>query len=404
MIAYRHLPAASHINYLIHVFLTQTRNHLVNELSWIEISRDNLAYNLSKLSQRAGGIDRICAVVKGNAYGHGLELIAGLCHESGVEAFAVYNPDEAIAVRETVGPAALIMLLGFAPAESIAQLAQANIECLLLNKSRLPTIHDQIPDGHKLHIHLKIDTGMNRFGLQPKELTEFLHALKNYPKLKLTGAATHYANAWNLEDKSYAQNQYAAYQRALNSLGEINGQLRYRHVSNSGGLLVHPTTTLSFARTGISIYGYYPNRALKEHFDNDLQLKPVLSFRSRVVSVKLMEEGEFAGYDITFQAKRKTRIALVPIGYSDGFPFAHSDQGAFVLIRGQQVPLVGRVNMNALLLDITDLDHVALGDTVTMLGNDGDVSVSVWDWMQWGTPHLYESLTKLRPGLPRHIV
>lgn len=378
---------------------------LIEELTWIEISKRNLFHNVESLAKKAGGIQKLCAVVKGNAYGHGIEVVAPLCAAAGITRFAVYHVDEALRLRKLVGDHALIMLMGFAPKSSIKALVDHCIDCLLLNKNRLEEIHDQIPHEDQLNIHLKIDTGMNRFGVQPEAIHPFLSELKKYPKINLTGVASHFANSWDMDDKSYANGQFQTFKEAMDSLGEeLNGQIKYRHISNSAALFVHDYATLSFVRTGICLYGYYPSRNLKEAFDNQVNLKPILSLRSKVVSIKHMEIGEYAGYDITFKAERRTKIALAPVGYSDGFPFAHSDQGAYVLIRGKRVPLIGRVNMNALLLDVTDVPAVAMGDQVTLIGEDGQESISVWEWMNWGTPHLYESLTKLRFGLTKIVV
>ena len=388
----------------IHVFLTQTTTNLEQDLAWIEISRTHLSHNLFKLAERAGGIGRLCGVVKGNAYGHGIEKVVPLMSDYGITTFAVYHAEEAFRVRKLVGEDALVILLGFAPTHLVGELVESRIECLLLNRERLPEVHQQIPEGHQLNIHLKIDTGMNRFGLQPTEIPEFLKEIKKYPRLNVTGAASHFANSWNIVDKSYKHYQSQGFEDALSALGELNGKLKYRHISNTAALLVHERDNYSFVRAGIGIYGYYPSMKVKEACDRELSLKPVLSFRSRIVSIKDMEVGEFAGYDITFQAERRTRIALAPVGYSDGFPFAHSDKGAYVLIHGRRVPLIGRVNMNALLLDVTDLPDTKLGDVITLLGSDGDESITVWDWLEWGTPHLYEALTKLRFGLPRYVV
>jgi alanine racemase len=377
---------------------------LEQDLTWIEISRNHLSYNLNALADQVGGMDRICAVVKGNAYGHGIELMVPLLTENGVRTFAVYHTEEAIRTRKLAGPDALVILLGFAPTHLIPELVFHQIECLLLNRERLQEIHEGVPEGRHLNMHLKIDTGMNRFGLQPSEIKDFLLEIENYPRLSITGAASHFANSWNISDPSYASFQSRGFKDALASLGELNGRIKHRHISNTAALMVHTDQVYSFVRVGIGLYGYYPNEEVKMVFYDKLNLRPILSFKSRIVSVKNMNVGEYAGYDITFQAKRQTKIALAPLGYSDGFPFAHSDKGAYVLIHGRRVPLIGRVNMNALLLDVTDLERVGLGDVITLIGSDGDESITVWDWMSWGTPHLYESLTKMRFGLPRYVV
>ena len=377
---------------------------LREELTWIEISKENVCHNVNVLSRQAGGVNKLCAVVKGNAYGHGIETMTPLLYNAGIKKFAVYHADEAFRVREVLGDDVLIVLLGFAAVSDIKLLAEMHIECLLLNKGRLNEIHQELASGLELSIHLKIDTGMNRFGLQPAQIPAFLAELKKYPSLKLTGAASHFANAWNLTDKTYTIRQNEKFEKALQGLTQVNGQLKYQHISNSAALLVHEDVDFTFARVGICLYGYFPGKEVKDTFKTKLDLKPVLAFKTKIVSIKQMEVGEHAGYDITFQAKRKTKIALAPVGYSDGFPFAHSDQGAFVLIHGYRVPLIGRVNMNALLLDVTDLEHVDLADTVTLIGKDGDEEITVWDWLEWGTPHLYEALTSLRNGLPRMAV
>lgn len=374
------------------------------ELSWIEISQENLLHNVQVLSHAAGGLTRFCAVVKGNAYGHSIDVIVPLLHEAGVTKYAVYHPEEALQIRRLVGGEALIMLLGFAEQRIVPDLVTANIQCLLLNVDRLKLLHDAVPEGEILSIHVKIDSGMNRFGLPMEVLPEFVEMVRKLPRVRLTGAASHFANAWNLDDRSYAEEQHDKYKQALASLAAVNGALVHKHMCNTSGLLNHPDCIYSFARVGIGLYGYYPSKSMKDQFDDQLNLRPVLGFKTRIVSLKQINTGDFAGYDIAFQAKRPTTIALAPAGYSDGFPFAHSDKGAFVLVNGQRAPLIGRVNMNAIFFDVTDIPNLEKGDEVTILGRDGADEISVWDWMEWGTPHLYESLTKIRANLPRRLV
>ncbi len=377
---------------------------MTDKLTWIELSRKNVEHNLHLLANKAGGVDKICAVVKGDAYGHGIDKMVTILSSLGIMKFAVYHPEEAFKVRAIAGPQALIILLGFADNAYISLLARNQIQCLLLNRDRLKSIHAAIPNEEILSIHLKVDTGMNRFGLAAHEIPRFVEEIKSLPKIQLTGAATHYANAWNLTQTSYARMQQSNFDKALNALKSVNGQLVHCHINNTAALFNYPETTFSFVRSGIGIYGYFPSIDMRNKYLPDNPLKPILSFKSRIVSLRGLKVGEHAGYDISFEAKRPTRIALAPVGYSDGFPFAHSETGAFVLIHGQRVPLIGRVNMNAIFMDVTDLEGVNKGDVVTILGSDGESSVSVYDWMDWGTPHLYESLTKLRSGICRIVV
>jgi len=377
--------------------------NLTEELAWIEISESRLTHNISKIASLLNGVEHVCAVVKGNAYGHGIKTMVPLMMKNGIQKFAVYHPEEAFEVRKAGGADCLIILLGYAPKALIPLLSQHHIDCMLLNPSRIQEIQECVPEDSILHMHLKIDTGMARFGITPNELPNFLSELKSVTKIRLTGAATHFANAWNMADGTYARQQHEKFIKAVDVIESEYGALTHIHIDNTAGVFNFPEYKCSFARVGIGLYGYYPTLELKSHFERAVQLKPILAYRTRVVSLKWLKAGEYAGYDITFKAERPTRIALAPIGYSDGFPFAHSDKGTFVIINGHRTSLIGRVNMNAIFLDVTDVDDVVLGSVITLLGQDVDQKISAWDWLEWGTPHLYEALTSLRASLPKIV-
>lgn len=370
----------------------------------LEISKQSVQHNIAAFTRIVGNIHRLCAVVKGNAYGHGIEAIVPLMYEVGVRRFAVYHGEEALRVRQLTDPNVQIILLGYAEDYLWPELVRARIECLLIDSNRIADIDRLLPRDTFALVHLKIDTGMNRFGIKPDEVPTLMKRLDQYPRFKLCGVASHFAESWNLEDSRFTKEQIARFDSVERIVRNHQVKLMYRHMANTAGALCHKESILSFARVGIGLYGYYPQLALKHRFDEEWHLQPVLAFRSKLVSVKHMDQGDRAGYDLSFTAERNTKIALAPVGYSDGFPFAHSDRGSYVLIRGRKARLIGRVNMNAILLDVTDIPDAAVGDRVTLLGRDGDREISVWHWMQWGTPHLYESLSKLRADLPRRTV
>ena len=370
----------------------------------IEISEQAVRHNVTVFARLTNSLNRICAVIKGDAYGHGIELMTEILLDAGITKFAVFQPEEALTVRKLVGPDAMILILGYAELDRWPALVEADIQCVLFDATRLASLHELIPEGQVAKCHLKVDTGMNRFGLMPGDVPDFVEQVVQYANIELTGVATHFANAWDLEDPSFTKHQIKVFESVESALTKQYGKIIYRHLANTAGVIAHSEAILSFARVGIGIYGYYPNRDLKEKFDHKLQLRPALSFYTALCSIKPLQKGDRAGYDLTFEAKRDTLVGLVPIGYSDGFPFSHSESGAFVLIRQRRVPLIGRVNMNALLLDVTDVPEVQVGDRVTILGRDGDRRITVWNWMDWGALHLYECLTKISSKIPRVVV
>lgn len=377
----------------------------VSDLIWFEIDEKRLRHNLRLLRNRLGEQSEICAVIKGNAYGHGMAEIAALLLKNKVDKFAVFHAKEARELRAVIGPSPTIFQLGYSSASTVLGQIENDIHAMIVDLDQIDLLENCIPFGQQLKVHIKINTGMNRFGIQPEELTLAIDKILKSPKFILVGAVSHFADSWNFEEPGFTENQRLKFSKCLELINDKCGQLDYCHIANSGGIQVHEKAHYQMSRSGINIYGYYSHRSLyeKDLKENRETFLPILSFRTKVVSVKPVSKGEFVGYDRTFEVKKDMKIAIVPIGYSDGFPFLNGEYPSYVLIKGQRAYVVGRVNMNILLLDVTNIKNIKVDDVATILGVDGEEEISAWNWREWGSTHLYESLTKLRMDIPRRI-
>ena len=372
---------------------------------WLEIDEKRLRHNIDILTTKVGTKRAISAVIKGNAYGHGLELMGRLLADAGISRMAVYTAEEALKLRAMLSPEIQILILGVTSSEAFVELEKNDIDLMILDLSELKQLM-AIPDvAPSLNVHLKFDTGMNRYGIRYDESDEVLSILGNNT-LNIKGIASHFSNAGLVEEKSFSQLQLERFKEILGGLNTIYTKNDMeKHMCNTAGLFNYPEAHFDYSRCGIGIMGYYPSveiykQALRDDQD---QLLPILSFKSRIVSIKDVKAGEYVGYDQAFRCSDAKRIAILPVGYSDGFPYGHSGCGSFVLVGGRRAEVLGRVNMNALIVDITGIQGIEIGDTATLLGRDANAEISVWDWLDWGTDHLYESLTKLRSTLSRVV-
>jgi alanine racemase len=385
--------------------LNNKRRIYNKQLIWVEINETHLRHNLAILAAQSGGLESICAVIKGNAYGHGLEEMGRLLAGNGVKRFAVYHTEEAIFLRSVIGKGIQILILGPASIDSVEDMVRNELECMVMNLADIEVLDAAVPDDYYLKIHLKLDTGMNRYGIRFDQADAIIPLMNKVQRLKLAGVASHFGNA-TVKNDSITNDQITCFNKLVARMPFAKWVATYeKHFCNTAGLFNYPKAHFDFSRTGIGIMGYHPSRELYDSskVEEQLMLKPVLSFKTRVVSIKSMLPGEYAGYDLGYKSDKQKQIAILPIGYSDGFPFGHSGNGSYVLIKGKRASVLGRVNMNALIIDISNISGVQIGDVATLLGEDGADSISVWNWLDWGTVHLYESLTKLRSSLPKLI-
>lgn len=357
-----------------------------------EISIPALLKNLVTL--RSVSRREIIPVVKADAYGHGLVPIAkalvtrGSCHT-----VSVATLEEAIELRKRIPYAISILVLsGFLPHQLEAYIKYRLtpvIHCLSHLKSLLH--RKSLPE-----IHLKIDTGMHRLGIMPDELPEAIRTLERM-EIKLSGLATHFAESENTIS-TFVDDQLSVFQECYNSLLEhrlIHTDAKV-HVGNSGAILRGKLGPSVAVRPGLSLYGISPNPRLA-HSDG---LVPILSWKTRVLTLKSLSKSDPVGYGRTYHAKKKERIALIGIGYADGYPRLLSNEGK-VLLGGKKVPVRGAVSMDLTSVDCTGLSQVKEGSLVTLIGGDNKNKITAWDIANWARTIPYEILCGISPRVPR---
>ena len=364
-------------------------------LTYAEIDLDAIAHNVRALKAHVGPGVALLAVVKANAYGHGLVEVARTALRHGAAGLCVARVGEGIALRQAGITASILVMAYSRPDEAEAAVAHD----LTLGVGDIAVAEAvsaaAVAQGRGATVHVKVDTGMGRFGLLPAEVLPFLARLTTLPGLRLEGIYTHFATA-DAADKTYARQQFAAFQRVLAGAEAAGYAIPLRHAANSAATIDLPETHLNAVRPGISLYGLYPSAAVSR----DVPLQPALALKSRVGRVRTLPAGSSIGYDRTFIAPHPMTAALVPVGYGDGYPRLNSGQGA-ALINGRRAPLVGRVCMDQLVVDISDAGPVALDDEVVLLGRQGDDCITAEELAAWAGTINYAIVTALLPRVPR---
>lgn len=367
---------------------------LSRRLVWAEVDLDAIAANTRRLARLVHPA-RLFAVVKADGYGLGAAATARVALESGAAGLCVARPEEALALR-TQGIAAPILILGPTPPAVADQVVRARLTPTVCDPELAEALARAAAAeaARPIPIHVKVDTGLHRYGIRPADAPAFLGRLTRYPQLRVEGIWTHLATA-DEADKSFAYRQLACFKEVVASLPPVP----LRHAANTAAALDLPEFRLDLVRAGIGIYGYYPSR----YVGRAVALRPALTLKSRVVRVHEVGPGEAVGYGRSWVARRLSRVALVACGYGDGYPRHLSNRGV-VLIRGRRCPVVGRVSMDLLTVDVTDLPGVAVGDEVVLAGRQGDAEVSLDELAELAETIPYELLTRLTFRVPRIYV
>lgn len=372
--------------------------------TWCEVSAANLAHNLElfrKLLQPGTGI---AAVVKANAYGHGVAQVVPIMEGLGVEMYAVHSLVEAQDVR-ACGGTKPILVMGYIPPAQIARMSDPTVHVLLSSREVLRALASRGAElGVAWPVHIKVDTGTHRQGVPPEDAAHLAREAQG-AGLAVVGVATHFANIEDTTDHSYAFQQLRRFRQALQLVERVTGQLPYVHAACSAAALLFRETDFTMARLGISLYGHWPSREtylswLLQHGRDGITLKPVLSWRARIGQIKTVGAREPIGYGLSYRTTRVTRVAVLPVGYAEGYPRALSNRGS-VLVHGQRAPVLGRVCMNITMVDVTDIPQAAEGDVATLIGPDGEERVTAEELAELCGTINYEILARLSPALPR---
>ena len=367
--------------------------------AWIEIDAAALRHNLSALSALLPQGGRLMPVVKANAYGHGDLTVARICAGEGIRAFAVATASEGARLRRG-GVRGAILVLGYTGPREVPLLARCRLTQTVVSAEHARALDAA---GHRIAVHLKIDTGLHRLGI-PWDDVEGLAAPFACRSLKVTGVFTHLSDAEALDEASQArtQEQLRRFQQAVEGLRRAGFDPGAVHFQGSYGLLNYGGLPCDYARPGIALYGVFS--APSHHTRSAVELRPVLSLRARVAQLHRLEAGEAAGYDGSFTARRPTVLAALAIGYADGWPRSLSSGAGRVLLHGQPAPVAGLVCMDQLLVDVTDIPDVSPGDIATLVGRDGPAELSAGQTALAAGTITNELLSRLGPRLPRLTV
>jgi len=352
---------------------------------WAEIDLDALAFTYRQIRKMAGA-KNLMPVIKANAYGHGAVLAAREYKKEGASCFAVATADEALELRDA-GIGGQILILGAVDRRYIGELVRRDVSLCVPGQDVVTMLREAAKDA-PVRVHVKVDTGMHRLGFSPDQAVEAMAEIAGDPAFTLCGAFTHFAAAGEREQDEFTLAQHRAFETAVSKARERGVTLPMVHCSNSDAIVNFPQFCGDTARPGIILYGY------ASPSDRLLPLKPPLSLRSRIAQITRLEAGATVGYSRTWTADRGTLAASVSIGYADGLPRSGSNR-IEMIVRGRRVPQIGRICMDMCMIDITSVPDAEVGDTVTVVGEDGGASV----WMdelsdRSGTiPH--EPLTQL---------
>lgn len=339
----------------------------------------------------------ILPVIKNDAYGHGLLEVARALSEEKVYGFGIAEPFEAKILRKAGFIHPLILLSGFEK-DWLPHIRSLRITPTVTNFETLNwLIEFSLKKAVSFEFHLKVDTGMHRFGVLPEDLPKIISKIKENPQLHLTGLMTHLASAETPEDDLFKR-QIQKFEEIRKYLIEQGFNPKFVHFCNSAGIIFYQGYKGNLVRPGIALYGSYPSPRARAY----IKLKPVMTLKSKIVEIKVLKKGDSAGYGGTFKAKRKTILGLVPVGYGDGYPRVLSNKG-FAVVRGIRVPIVGTISMKALYLELTDLESPQRGEEVVLLGGERE-EISADELAQLAGTISYELFCHLGRALPRRYI
>ncbi len=359
-----------------------------------EIDLSAISFNLKGIKAKVHPAG-IMAVVKANAYGHGDIEICKTALKSGVDYLGVACVEEGIALREA-GIDAPMLVFSSAGLNQTDFYIQYDLEATIFDEAGLFNLSQSAKKlGKDAVVQIKVDTGMGRMGIDWRQSTEYIKKVYQTPHVKIQGVYTHFATSDHL-DKSFALLQLERFNQVFDELKDNGIDIPLKHAANSGAVLDLPESCFDIVRPGITMYGYYPSSQTSE----SISLKPALTFKTKIVYIKEIEKGASVSYDRTFIAPKKTLIASLPVGYADGYNRLLSGTGE-VLIRGKRFPVVGRVCMDLIMVDLGDDREIKVGDEVVLIGAQGNDSISIQSICEKCNTIPYEIICRLSGRVPR---
>lgn len=360
----------------------------ISPICWSEINLEAIRNNLRQIKRTIGSKIKIMAVIKANAYGHGLISVAEVCQQEKVSYLAVANLDEALKLRQAK-ISLPILILGYVPEEDFANALRNKITLTLYDFGMAKKLEQVAKSlGRTTSVHIKIDTGMHRLGIFPEDAVKFFTEIKKFPAIKIEGIYSHFADASN---KIYSLEQIKKFKDVLQKLEKAGFSLPIIHMANSQAGLTLPQAHFDMVRVGLAIYGLNENLKFRQS---------ALSLKSKIAQIKTVEKGKYIGYCMTYKTKKPAKLATIAIGYADGYSRSLSNIGE-VLVHGKRCPVRGRICMNQTIIDVSEIANVKIGDEVVLIGRQGPEEITVNEVAQKINTIPYEIVSRIPSSLPR---
>jgi alanine racemase len=376
----------------------------MSSLVWVEIEKDAPEHNLREILRCTAEGTKLCAVVKSNAYGHGVSQISALLPS--VNWFAVNSLDEGLELTR-LDVEKPVLVLGYVPLSRLHEAADAGLRLTVFNKDTVDAIEALPGRREPVRLHLEIETGTARQGVLPEEVPAFVEYAAGKKGVLLEGVSMHFANIEDTLNHEYAERQLAVFKQTLDRIRGLGVDPPVVHTACSAAAILFPKTHFTMLRTGIGLYGLWPSREtyLSARMEQSCipALRPVLTWKTRIVQLKTLPAGSFVGYGCTYRVMRKTKLAVLPAGYADGYDRAFGNS-AYVLVRGKRAPVIGRVCMNHCMIDVTDIREVKLEEEVVLLGKSGEENLTAEKLAEWADTINYEIVARISPLLERKVV
>lgn len=378
--------------------------------STIYLHKGALLNNIEFIRRTIGDEVQLSSVVKGNAYGHGIEAFVPMAESCGIRHFSVFSAHEALRVFNVKSPETHIMIMGYLSEEEIEWAVQNDVSFFVFDTFRLEKAAEKASEiGSTARIHIEVETGMNRTGFDESQFPIVAEIMqRNLEFLRFEGICTHYAGAESIANYFRVTQQIRRFNRAYRWFEKRGLKAEKKHTACSAAMMNFPKTRMDMVRIGILQYGLWPSRETWVAHVNKLKdktdpLQRVIAWKSTVMDIKKVPSGEFVGYGTSYMAEEDMYVASVPVGYADGYARSLSNQGR-VLINGSRMAIAGLVNMSMLLIEVPMGTDVNIGDEVILIGDEGDLSISVASFGELSNQLNYELLTRLPSGIPRKII
>jgi alanine racemase len=368
-------------------------NHLLRP-AYLEIDLDALAFNAKSIKKKLGAGVEMLVVVKADGYGHGAYPVSRVVLENGADSLGVAILEEGIELREK-GVEAPIVNLYPEPHQRAKRVVEYDLEQVVTDLRLVRSLSREANKQNKLcNVYIEIDTGLGRYGVMPEDCRKLVKEIKRLPHIRLKGILSQFSTA-DARKKDFAYQQLNVFENTLDELQSFSNHIPIKSIANSGAVLDIPASYFNHVRVGHLLYGLYPSSETSE----SIRVKPAMSLKSRVVFIKEVGKGTPISYGKTYVTLGKTKIATIPLGYADGYSRLLSNKGE-VLIKGKRAKVVGRVCMDAFMVDVSHIPGVKVGSQVVVIGRQGKDQITAHDLGQWTNTFAYEIMTRMGKRLP----